>query len=64
MTATVANETHLFSKDLGPDGWLTRLSVPSMHCGGCMRKVEKSLLETKNVNKARVNLTGKFVDVT
>ncbi len=41
----------------------TELVVPSMHCGGCMRKVETSLANLPGVTKARANLSTKRVVV-
>lgn len=40
------------------------LSVPDMHCAGCISKVERSLNAMPNVRDARVNLTLKRADVT
>ena len=63
MLDVTAEEIQLQST-AGSDGHrLTRLSVPTMHCGGCMSKVEKALTETSEVLSARVNLTGKYVDI-
>ncbi|WP_408588944.1 heavy metal translocating P-type ATPase [Novosphingobium sp.] len=39
------------------------LSVPSMHCAGCMGKVERSLSALDGVVSARANLTARSVDV-
>ena len=41
----------------------TVLIVPSMHCAGCMAKVESGLSAVPGVNAARVNLTARQVIV-
>ncbi len=44
----------------GPDGLRrTELSIPEMHCGGCMRKIENALGSLPGVKRARVNLSTK-----
>ena len=46
------------------DGQLRlELSVPSIHCGGCIHKIETALSEIKNVASARVNLSTKRLTV-
>lgn len=40
-----------------------RLSVPSMHCGGCLRTIERALGKLEGVTDARANLTTKSVTV-
>jgi Cu2+-exporting ATPase len=42
----------------------TTLVVENMHCGGCMRKVEKALAEFPGVISARANLSARRVTVT
>ena len=39
------------------------LSVPGMHCAGCMGKVERSLAAVPGVGSARTNLTARTVEV-
>lgn len=39
------------------------LTVPDMHCGGCMRKVEQALAASNGVISARVNLSAKRVSI-
>ncbi len=46
---------------LGAANETTVLVVPAMHCGGCMAKVERALMEVPGVLAARVNLTAKQV---
>jgi len=41
----------------------TDLSVPEMHCGGCLRKVEAALGKLSNVRQARANLSSRRVTV-
>ncbi len=41
-----------------------QLSVPDMHCGGCMSKVEKTLNLLKDVSSARANLSTRRVTIT
>ncbi|MDN5927286.1 MAG: cadmium-translocating P-type ATPase [Hyphomicrobiales bacterium] len=40
-----------------------RLSVPSIHCGGCLRTIERALGNVEGVAEARANLTTKSVTV-
>ncbi|MDI3469967.1 MAG: Type cbb3 cytochrome oxidase biogenesis protein CcoI [Pseudolabrys sp.] len=40
-----------------------RLSVPSIHCGGCLRTIERALGNLDGVADARANLTTKSVTV-
>ena len=42
----------------------TVLSVPGMHCAGCMGKVERGLSAMPGVAEARVNLSARTVAVT
>lgn len=41
----------------------TVLSVPGMHCAGCMGKVERGLVALPGVSEARVNLSARTVSV-
>ena len=48
----------------GPDGLKAiELSVPEMHCGGCIQKIEKALQALPAVTNARVNLSTRRVSV-
>lgn len=42
---------------------LTQLAVPEMHCGGCMRKVERALANVPDVESARANLSTRRVTI-
>ena len=41
----------------------TVLIVPSMHCAGCMSKIERGLVARRGVASARVNLSAHTVAV-
>ncbi len=48
----------------GPDGLKAiELSVPEMHCGGCIQKIEKALQALPAVRSARANLSTRRVSV-
>ncbi len=49
------------AKDDGPAGIM--LSLPTIHCAGCISAVERALLAEPGVQSARVNLTLKRVNV-
>eukprot|EP00873_Tetraselmis_striata_P030059 jgi/Tetstr1/450323/TSEL_037359.t1 len=51
------------SQSLGSGRFRTSLSVPGMHCGGCMSKVEKTLSALPDVEMARANLSTKRATV-
>lgn len=42
----------------------TVLTVPGMHCAGCIGKVERGLAEVPGITQARVNLSARSVTVT
>ena len=57
------SEMVLASQNLGSGRFRTSLSVPGMHCGGCMSKVEKALSALPEVELARVNLSTRRATV-
>lgn len=57
------NELVLASRSIGDGTFRTSLSVPEMHCGGCMSKVEKALAALPEVKHARVNLSTRRATV-
>jgi Cu2+-exporting ATPase len=59
-----ANEEVLLASRIVGDGVReTDLSVPGIHCGGCIRTVEAALAALSGVEKARVNLSTKRVAI-
>lgn len=58
-----AEEVRLSSKVLGNDLMQTGLAVPGIHCGGCLRSIEKALVALPGVEQARANLSAKRVTV-
>jgi Cu2+-exporting ATPase len=60
---TANEEVLLASRIVGEGVRQTDLSVPGIHCGGCMRKVEAALAALSGVENARVNLSTKRVAI-
>lgn len=56
-------EVRLASRVVADDVRQTDLSVPSVHCGGCIRTIEKVLGELDGVEQARVNLSTRRVTI-
>src|SRR5215470_3661383 len=56
-------ELLLASRVIGNGLRETSLAVPTIHCGGCMQKIEQALAALPRVERARVNLSTKRVIV-
>lgn len=61
---SAAGELMLASRKLCDDLHQTNLSVPTIHCGGCIQRIERTLSALPNVKAARVNLSTKRASVT
>jgi Cu2+-exporting ATPase len=59
-----SDEPLVASRKLGGDRYETQLSVPDVHCAGCIRRVETALSALPGVTAARVNLSTKRASVT
>jgi len=59
VAASRADEVLLASRIVGDGIRQTDLSVPGIHCGGCIQKVETALGALPGVETARVNLSSK-----
>ncbi len=54
----------VFASTALPDGQMRlELSVPGIHCGGCISKIETTLADVTNVASARVNLSTRRLTV-
>ncbi|TCU63996.1 Cu2+-exporting ATPase [Bradyrhizobium sp. R2.2-H] len=60
---TEKEEVRLASRAVGNGVHQTDLSVPSIHCGGCIHKVEAALGALPGVESARVSLSSKRVAI-
>jgi Cu2+-exporting ATPase len=52
-------EFRLASRSIGDGIQQTEISVPSIHCGGCINKIERGLAKLDGVQNVRVNLSNK-----
>jgi Cu2+-exporting ATPase len=59
-----SDELLLASRILGSGLRQSELSVPTIHCGGCVQRIERVLSGLSQVEGARVNLSTKRVSVT
>jgi len=59
-----AEEILLASQAAGEGLRRTDLSIPDMHCGGCLQKVETALRGLDGVAEARANLSARRASVT
>jgi len=57
------DELLLASRMLGPGRRQNQLSLPTIHCGGCVARVERVLGGLPGVERARVNLSSKHVTI-
>jgi len=62
-SAPSPEEMLLASRKLGDGIRQSDLSVPGVHCGGCIQKIESTLSKLDGVVAARVNLSTKRVSV-
>ncbi|CFX44726.1 Nitrogen fixation protein FixI [Candidatus Filomicrobium marinum] len=62
-TGPSMEELQLASHRIADGTYQTDLSVPGIHCGGCIQAIETALMRLDNVERARVNLSTKRVSV-
>ncbi|HKP25821.1 MAG TPA: heavy metal translocating P-type ATPase [Dongiaceae bacterium] len=60
---SAGNEMLLASRIVGENLRQSDLSVPAMHCGGCIQTIERALGALPNVEQARVNLSARRVAI-
>ncbi|HEU4652077.1 MAG TPA: heavy metal translocating P-type ATPase, partial [Croceibacterium sp.] len=59
-----SDEVRLASRPLADGRFRTELSLPGIHCGGCVARIESALAALDGVESARVNLSSKRAAVT
>src|SRR5687767_15112190 len=52
-------EFRLASRSIGDGIFQTEISVPAIHCGGCVNRIERGLAKLDGVQNVRVNLSSK-----
>jgi Cu2+-exporting ATPase len=62
--SNLGDELLLASRIVGPGLRQNELSVPTIHCGGCVQRIERLLDGLPDVERTRVNLSSKRVAVT
>ncbi|MBV8124141.1 MAG: heavy metal translocating P-type ATPase, partial [Paucibacter sp.] len=63
MTTAAAEELRLASRTIAGGLLQTELSVPGIHCGGCVQRIEKAIGVLGGVETARVNLSTRRLTV-
>ena len=63
LATSAENEMLLASRVIGDDLRQSDLSVPAIHCGGCIQRIEQALDNLSGVERARVNLSTRRVTV-
>jgi Cu2+-exporting ATPase len=59
-----AEEIRMASHPLGDGRFRTDLSIPGMHCGGCVARIEAALSALAGVERARANLSSRRAAIT
>jgi Cu2+-exporting ATPase len=61
--ARAREQTRHAARAVGGGLFEAQFSVPDIHCGGCIQKIERALSELPQVRQARVNLSSRRVTV-